>query len=94
MDVRRATAEDWEELRDLRLRALEDSPDAFLSTLAEALARAVIEWARAEGVPRVVLWVVIGNAPAERFYERLGFRPTGVTARLRNGLDRELALDL
>jgi GNAT superfamily N-acetyltransferase len=152
MDVRRATAEDWQCLRDLRLRALEESPDAFLATiaeaqarsdedwrdwssgsdgvifvdeafggmaggfvtddgdamlwgmwvaperrgsgLAEALARAVVEWAREQGVPRVVLWVVIGNVPAERFYERLGFRPTGVTAKLRNGLDRELALDL
>jgi GNAT superfamily N-acetyltransferase len=150
MGVRRATAEDWQALRELRLRALADSPDAFLATLAEAeqrsedewrdwgsggvifvddafdgmaggfvtgegdvmlwgmwvsperrgsglaeaLARAVIEWARAERVPRVVLWVVIGNAPAERFYERLGFTPTGVTAQLRNGLDRELALAL
>jgi GNAT superfamily N-acetyltransferase len=148
--VRRATVEDWRPLRDLRLRALADSPDAFLTTLAEArersddewqewaarsviyvddafagmaggfvtedgdamlwgmwvapegrgsglaeaLARAVVEWARGEGVPRVVLWVVIGNVRAERFYERLGFRPTGATARLRNGLDRELALDL
>jgi RimJ/RimL family protein N-acetyltransferase len=54
----------------------------------------VIEWARGKGVPRVVLWVVIGNTRAERFYERLGFRATGVTAKLRNGLDRELALDL
>ncbi len=70
------------------------APERRGSGLAEALARAVIEWARTEGVPRVVLWVVIGNTPAERFYQRLGFRPTGVTARLRNGLDRELALDL
>jgi GNAT superfamily N-acetyltransferase len=148
--IRRAEAEDWQGLRDLRLRALADSPDAFLATLeeakarsdeewrnwgqdgaifvaepldgmaggfvtdegdvmlwgmwvtperrgsglAEALARAVIAWARGEGAPRVVLWVVIGNAPAERFYERLGFVATGVTAKLRNGLDRELALDL
>jgi GNAT superfamily N-acetyltransferase len=148
--IRRAEAEDWQGLRDLRLRALADSPDAFLATLeeakarsdeewrnwgqdgvifvaepfdgmaggfvtdegdvmlwgmwvtperrgsglAETLARAVIDWARGEGAPRVVLWVVIGNAPAERFYERLGFVATGVTAKLRNGLDRELALDL
>jgi GNAT superfamily N-acetyltransferase len=148
--VRRATREDWRGLRELRLRALEESPDAFLATLAEAqartdeewrdwvtsgaifvddafggmaggfvtdegdvmlwgmwvapdrrgsglaeaLARAVIEWARAEGVTRVVLWVVIGNSRAERFYGRLGFRRTGVTAELRNGFDRELALEL
>jgi GNAT superfamily N-acetyltransferase len=148
--VRRGTSEDWRELRELRLRALADSPDAFLATLeeaearseedwrewgsggvifvddaftgvaggfvteegdamlwgmwvaperrgsglADALARAVIDWARGQGVPRVVLWVVIGNTPAERFYRRLGFTPTGVTAQLRNGLDRELALPL
>src|SRR3954449_1869374 len=143
MTVRRASADDWQRLRDLRLRALADSPDAFLTTLeeasvrtddewrawsassvifvddaftgmaggfvqedgvpmlfgmwvaperrgsglAEALARAVVEWARALGAPRLVLWVAIGNAAAERFYERIGFVPTGVEADLRNGRD-------
>ena|SRR2546421_1641766 len=150
MSVRRALVEDWRELRGLRLRALADAPDAFLTTLAEAsarsedewrewventilfaddeftgmaggfvqddgtpmligmwvaperrgtglaeeLARAVIEWARGLGAPRIVLWVVIGNTPAERFYERIGFVPTGVEADLRNGRDRELAFRL
>ena len=150
MTVRRALPEDWRELRGLRLRALADSPDAFLTTidqarertdsewrewaentvvfvddeftgmaggfvqddgtpmligmwvaperrgtgLAEELARAVIEWARGLGAPRIVLWVVIGNTPAERFYERIGFVPTGVEADLRNGRDRELAFRL
>jgi RimJ/RimL family protein N-acetyltransferase len=150
MTVRRALPEDWRELRALRLRALADSPDAFLTTLdearartdsewrewvestvvfvddeftgmaggfvqedgipmligmwvtperrgtgvAEALARAVIEWARGLGASRIVLWVVIGNAAAERFYERIGFAPTGVELEMRNGRDRELALDL
>jgi RimJ/RimL family protein N-acetyltransferase len=150
MIVRRASTEDWQQLRELRLRALADSPDAFLTTLdearartdsewrewaestvvfvddeftgmaggfvqedgipmligmwvtperrgtglAEALARAVIEWARGLGAPRIVLWVVIGNVAAERFYERIGFAPTGVELEMRNGRDRELALDL
>jgi GNAT superfamily N-acetyltransferase len=149
MEIRRVTEADWQALRDLRLRALAESPDAFAMTLeqeqartdeewrllatsaifvdeafdgmaagavrengdamlwgmwvapqrrgsglAEALAGAVVEWARGEGVSRVVLWVVTGNAPAERFYERLGFVPTGVTAPLRDGIDRELALRL
>jgi RimJ/RimL family protein N-acetyltransferase len=150
MEVRRASGDDWRRLRDLRLRALADAPDAFLTTLEEAsapsddewrawaedtvvfvdddfggmaggfvqedgipmligmwveperrgsglaeeLARAVTDWARGLGAPRIVLWVVIGNARAERFYERIGFEPTGVEADMRNGRDRELAFDL
>lgn len=33
MEIRRATADDWRASRDIRLRALADSPDAFMSTL-------------------------------------------------------------
>jgi hypothetical protein len=33
MEVRQARAADWETLRELRLRALADAPDAFASTL-------------------------------------------------------------
>ncbi len=70
------------------------APERRGSGLAEALARGVIEWARGLGAQRIVLWVVIGNARAERFYDRLGFAPTGIEMEMRNGLDRELALDL
>jgi GNAT superfamily N-acetyltransferase len=35
MEVRRARADEWEMLREIRLAALADSPDAFGSTLAE-----------------------------------------------------------
>jgi GNAT superfamily N-acetyltransferase len=35
MEVRRARADEWEALREIRLAALADSPDAFGSTLAE-----------------------------------------------------------
>jgi GNAT superfamily N-acetyltransferase len=34
MEVRRARADEWEALREIRLAALTDSPDAFGSTLA------------------------------------------------------------
>ena len=35
MEVRRARADEWEALREIRLAALAESPDAFGSTLAE-----------------------------------------------------------
>ncbi|TAL41602.1 MAG: GNAT family N-acetyltransferase [Salinibacterium sp.] len=38
MDVRRAALEDWRECREIRLRALADTPDAFSSTLERELA--------------------------------------------------------
>jgi ribosomal protein S18 acetylase RimI-like enzyme len=44
MDVRRVQIGDWEALRDLRLRALADSPDAFATTHAEASARPERWW--------------------------------------------------
>jgi len=39
LEVRRVRAEDWEALRDVRLRALADAPDAFGTTHAEAIQR-------------------------------------------------------
>lgn len=44
MQVRHFTAEQWTELRDLRLRALAEAPAAFGSTLADALALPESEW--------------------------------------------------
>jgi len=44
MSVRRAEAEEWESLRDLRLAALVDSPDAFGSTLGEEREAAESRW--------------------------------------------------
>lgn len=43
--VRPFLAVEWEIYRDLRLRSLEDSPDAFCATLAEAQARPQGFWA-------------------------------------------------
>jgi ribosomal protein S18 acetylase RimI-like enzyme len=42
--VRRIRPEEWAELRDVRLRALEDSPDSFGSTAVEALRRDDHHW--------------------------------------------------
>lgn len=46
--VRRVGADEWQALRDVRLRALEDSPDAFATLLDEARLRPEewwVEWA-------------------------------------------------
>ncbi|HVB52190.1 MAG TPA: GNAT family N-acetyltransferase [Acidimicrobiales bacterium] len=42
--VRRTLSDDWSELRDIRLEALRDTPDAFGSTYEEALAFSDDEW--------------------------------------------------
>jgi RimJ/RimL family protein N-acetyltransferase len=34
---------------------------------------------RAEGYPRITLWVLAENVRARRFYERSGFRLSGAT---------------
>ncbi|MCS0657050.1 GNAT family N-acetyltransferase [Massilia terrae] len=45
MTILRLTAADWQSYRALRLRALEDSPDAFAATLEAQLARPDSAWA-------------------------------------------------
>lgn len=149
-------ADEWEALRDVRLRALADAPRAFSTTLAEAETRAeqdwrdaatrgaagdrwatfvaddggtfvgmasgylpgeshetplaylmqmwvdpsrrrqgigagliaeVLGWARSRGAARIRLDVVIGELPAIRLYERVGFRDTGRRARVRDDRD-------
>jgi RimJ/RimL family protein N-acetyltransferase len=50
MEVRQTRAADWEVLRELRLRALADAPDAFASTLEKEAAFPEEVWRqRAEG---------------------------------------------
>jgi GNAT superfamily N-acetyltransferase len=52
MHVRQAQASDWEALRQLRLAALADAPDAFASTLEAEVAFPVKVWRqRADGGP-------------------------------------------
>jgi RimJ/RimL family protein N-acetyltransferase len=153
VDVRLVRAEQWEALRDLRLRALTDAPDAFGATLAESVDRPepywrgwilgegwdgtvrtwvaddrgrlrgmavgarfdadgsalslfgmwvepelrgttiaarlvgmVQAWGYALAADRIVLRVSEGNARAEAFYAKLGFRRTDTAATpLRDG---------
>jgi GNAT superfamily N-acetyltransferase len=146
--VRRAVLGDEPILREVRLQALSDAPDAFGSTYERELARtasdwqgwmspgvafilyeplgargmvaglreetdpavvhlmamwvhpkirgsggadelvsAVVAWARSVGAKLVRLKVIQGNDRARRFYERMGFCPTGIEAvRERDGL--------
>jgi hypothetical protein len=44
--IRTFVPHEWSTYRDLRLRALADSPDAFGSTLAEEQDRSDAEWSR------------------------------------------------
>ncbi len=44
MEVRRLAPDDWERFRRIRLAALLDAPDAFGSTIDEALARREAGW--------------------------------------------------
>lgn len=53
------------------------------SGLAAAVVAGLEPWARAQGAQWLRLGVVVGNARAERFWQRQGFRP----ARLRRGMD-------
>jgi GNAT superfamily N-acetyltransferase len=51
----RLAADQWARLRDLRVRALRDAPDAFGATLDDALARSPEEWAaQIENLPTFV----------------------------------------
>lgn len=44
--------------------------------IGERLVEAAADWLSARDVPRVMLWTAEKNAPAQRLFERLGFRPT------------------
>jgi GNAT superfamily N-acetyltransferase len=44
VEIRRVRADEWRELRDLRLEALQDSPDAFWTLHEEAVQRTDDDW--------------------------------------------------
>ncbi len=67
------------------------APRARGSGLAAMLIEAVVDWAAGEGYPEVRLWVVEGNASAQRAYEKSGFAATGRRQPVREG---EAAMEL
>ncbi len=58
VEVRTITAEDWPLLRDVSLRSLADSPDAFRTTLSEAEARTDDFWRQRAGGTAPILVVL------------------------------------
>lgn len=65
VEVRTITADDWSLLRDVSLRALADSPDAFRTTLAETKAHPEDFWRqRAEGSARILVVLEDGRGVA------------------------------
>ncbi|MDD5329300.1 MAG: GNAT family N-acetyltransferase [Sulfuricella sp.] len=46
--------------------------------LGRMLVNHVLDWAKQQGMPRVTLLADRDNAPAQRFYEKLGFRPSAM----------------
>lgn len=96
VSVRAARSEEWEQARDLRLRALADETDAHLYGMwvepawrrrgvGGSLVQAVVDWARSWSARAVLLGVTERNDGAAGFYERLGFADTGERHALREG---------
>ena len=93
--IRRIDSAEWKEYREVRLRALKDSPDAFGSTFEESIMypddawiarlESVIGWARGRGVTRLLLDVTCGDRPARRLYDTAGFKAIGEPQPLREG---------
>ena len=63
--------------REVQLISMWVDPQARGRGIAQALIRAVAEWAQERGSTRVVLFVQEANEPAQQLYERAGFSPTG-----------------
>ena len=68
----------WKELRD-RAGYIHDilvEEQHRGAAIAEGLMNAAFDWMREQHVPRVVLGSAANNVRGQRFFERLGFRPT------------------
>jgi GNAT superfamily N-acetyltransferase len=75
MEIRRTTEDDWEPLRDVRLRALADSPRAFGSTLERERQRTEAEWRQWAGRAQRDDGVMFVAVDGERFVGLAGGYP-------------------
>jgi ribosomal protein S18 acetylase RimI-like enzyme len=68
----------WKELRDMAgfIHDVIVDDSSRRAGIASALLEAAIEWLRAHGAPRVVLWTAEQNPTAQNLFSRLGFRRT------------------
>ena len=62
MRIRRVRPDEWQALRDLRLRGLETDPDAFGGTLAESLTKPDSEWQARAASTDTVTFVAVTDA--------------------------------
>ncbi len=62
---------------EVQLISMWVDPTARGRGVARDLIRAVARWTTGRGSSRVVLFVQEANEPAQKLYERAGFRPTG-----------------
>lgn len=60
------------------------APEYRRCGVGQSLVESILEWARSRGVNTLVLTVTSNNDTAARFYERLGFAPTGQAGPYRN----------
>jgi GNAT superfamily N-acetyltransferase len=77
----------WKELRD-RAGFVHDllvADEARGAGVGQRLLDAAVEWLRAQGMPRVVLWTAAQNDTARRLFETRGFTPTMVEMTLELG---------
>jgi GNAT superfamily N-acetyltransferase len=70
------------------------APEARGAGLARALVAAAVAWARASGIASLELWVTSGNADADAFYERLGFRGTEPIPHPGGGMGMKMTLSI
>ena len=68
----------WKELRDEAgfIHDIVVSEDSRGRGVADDLMTAAIDWMKARGMPRVLLWTATPNTTARRVFERHGFRST------------------
>ncbi|HEX6195418.1 MAG TPA: GNAT family N-acetyltransferase [Jiangellaceae bacterium] len=79
LEIYRATTADWRAVRDIRLRALTDAPEAFGSTYAREVAFTEDDWTRR-----------LASEDSATFLGRLGGRPVGIIGGWRDGAGIEL----
>ena len=68
----------WKELREMAgfIHDVVVEESSRQTGIARSLVEAAIEWLRAQGAPRVVLWTADQNTAAQHLFSRLGFRRT------------------